>query len=167
MALQQVARVGLPARLPSAFRCHVGMAPTSAAGSVPGDTLPPASPRALPPRWGEPGELGNPLGSRAGTPTGSTVTAGGRGAATESTRRARGYSRPHQVRNRSFNGSLRSETVQRGGQLVMLSMGAPQRRRPPRRAAQPLLPDVLKVRDFRSCWHFSVGPGLFAQQLPL
>src|SRR6058998_1426620 len=76
MALQQVARVGLPARLPSAFRCHVGMAPTSAAGSVPGDTLPPASPRALPPRWGEARELGNPLGSRAGTPTGPTGMAG-------------------------------------------------------------------------------------------
>jgi hypothetical protein len=33
---------------PSEFRCHVGMAPTSAAGSVPGDTLPPASPCAPP-----------------------------------------------------------------------------------------------------------------------
>src|SRR5690242_8709086 len=85
MALQQVARVGLPARLPSAFRCHVGMAPTSAAGSVPGDTLPPALPRALPPRWGEARELGNTLGSRAGTPTGPTTMAGGHGAATEST----------------------------------------------------------------------------------
>src|SRR5215212_1792277 len=85
MALQQVARVGLPARLPSAFRCHVGMAPTSAAGSVPGDTLPPASPRALPPRWGEAEGLGNPLGSRAGTPTAPTGRAGERGAATEST----------------------------------------------------------------------------------
>src|SRR3954454_4840233 len=84
MALQQVARVGLPARLPRAFRCHVGMAPTSAAGSVPGDTLPAASPRALPPRWGEARELGNALGSRAGTPTGSTGTARGREAATES-----------------------------------------------------------------------------------
>src|SRR3954447_19131623 len=97
MALQQVARVGLPARPPSAFRCHVGMAPTSAAGSVPGDTLPAASPRALPPRWGEARErgnalgrrggareLGNALGSRAGTPTGLTAAAGGRGAATES-----------------------------------------------------------------------------------
>src|SRR3954469_16922030 len=91
MALQQVARVGLPARLPSAFRCHVGMAPTSAVGSVPGDTLPPASPRALPPRWRTARELGNPLGSRAGTPTELIGTAGGRGAATESTRRARGY----------------------------------------------------------------------------
>src|SRR3954447_26624551 len=91
MALQQVARVGLPARLPSGFRCHVGMAPTSAAGSVPGDTLPPASPRALPPCWGEARELGNPLGSRAGTPTGPTPMAGGRGAAIESTQRARGY----------------------------------------------------------------------------
>ena len=110
MALQQVARVGLPARLPSAFRCHVGMAPTSAAGSVPGDTLPPASPRALPPRWGEPEELGNPLGSRAGTPTGVTVTAGGRGAATESTRRARGYGMAHHVRSRSFSRSLKGET---------------------------------------------------------
>ena len=39
MALQQVARVGLPARLPSEFRCHVGMAPTSAAGSVLGTSL--------------------------------------------------------------------------------------------------------------------------------
>src|SRR3954469_16327887 len=85
MALQQVARVGLPARLPSAFRCHVGMAPTSAGGSVPGDTLPPASPRALPPRWGEAREPGDPLGRRAGTPTGMTAMAGGRGAATEST----------------------------------------------------------------------------------
>src|SRR4051794_12191542 len=91
MALQQVARVGLPARLPSAFRCHVGMAPTSAAGSVPGDTLPSASPRTLPPRWGEARELGNALGSRAGTSTGLTAMAGGRGAPTESTRRARGY----------------------------------------------------------------------------
>src|SRR4051812_17801950 len=100
MALQQVARVGLPARLPSAFRCHVGMAPTSAAGSVPGDTLPPASPRALPPRWGEARELGNSLGSRAGTPTGLTVMAGGRGATTESTRRARGYSEVQQGANR-------------------------------------------------------------------
>src|SRR5690348_4643344 len=110
MALQQVARVGLPARLPSAFRCHVGMAPTSAAGSVPGDTLPPASPRALPPRWGEARELGNPLGSRAGTPTGLTGTAGERGAATESTRRARGYSMANHVRHRSFSRSLRGET---------------------------------------------------------
>src|SRR4051812_29364090 len=66
------------------------MAPTSAAGGVPGDTLPPALPRALPARWGEARELGNPLGSRARTPTGPTRTAGGRGAATESTRRARG-----------------------------------------------------------------------------
>src|SRR3954452_3463642 len=62
MALQQVARVGLPARLPSAFRCHVGMAPTSAAGSVPGDTLPPASPRALPPCWGGRESLGTRSG---------------------------------------------------------------------------------------------------------
>src|SRR4051794_23687750 len=118
MALHQVARVGLPARLPSAFRCHVGMAPTSAADSVPGDTLSPASPRALPPRWGEPGELGNPLGSRAGTPTGLTGMAGGREAATESTRRARAYGMAHQVRKRLFSGSLRGETVQRGSQLV-------------------------------------------------
>src|SRR3954451_1689653 len=110
MALQQVARVGLPARLPSAFRCHVGMAPTSAPGSVPGATLPPASPRALPPRWGEAGELGDPLGSRAGTPTGLTETAGGRGAATESTRRAWDYGRPHRVRKRSFSGPLRGKT---------------------------------------------------------
>src|SRR3954454_16783696 len=101
MALQQVARVGLPARLPSAFRCHVGMAPTSAAGSVPGDTLPPASPRALPPRWGEPGELGNALWSQAGTPTGLTGMAGGRGAATESTRRARGYGEAQRVNSRA------------------------------------------------------------------
>src|SRR3954453_11155169 len=114
MALQQVARVGLPARLPSAFRCHVGMAPTSVAGSVPGDTLPPASPRALPPRWGEAEELGNTLGSRVGTPTGLTGTAGERGAATESTRRARGHDTAHQVRKKSFSGSLRGETV-RGG----------------------------------------------------
>src|SRR3954469_23700178 len=54
MALQQVARVGLPARLPSAFRCHVGMAPTSAAGSVPGGTPPPASPPPPPARGGPP-----------------------------------------------------------------------------------------------------------------
>lgn len=39
MALQQVARVGLPARLPSEFRCHVGMAPTSAAGECAGASL--------------------------------------------------------------------------------------------------------------------------------
>src|SRR3954449_7500017 len=106
MALQQVARVGLPARLPSAFRCHVGMAPTSAAGSVAGGTLPPASPRTLPPRWDEARELGNPLGSRAGTPTGLTAMAGGRGAATESTRRARGYGISHQLRKRSFSGVM-------------------------------------------------------------
>src|SRR5689334_21869151 len=103
MALQQVARVGLPARLPSAFRCHVGMAPTSAAGSVPGDTLPPALPRALPPRRGATKELGNALGSRAGTPIGLTGIAGGRGAATESTQRARGYDRPDRVRTKSFS----------------------------------------------------------------
>src|SRR3954452_9649270 len=102
MALQQVARVGLPSRLPSAFRCPVGMAPTSAPGGVRGHPLPPASPRALPPRWGEAGELGNPLGSRAGTPTGPTVTARGRGAATESTRRARSYGVVQQVGKRSF-----------------------------------------------------------------
>src|SRR4051794_38398371 len=116
MALQQVARVGLPARLPSAFRCHVGMAPTSTPGSVPGSPPPPpgrfggrggrgATPAAgagaggpAPARFAPyspaspsvAGELGNALGSRAGTPTGLTAIAGGRRAATESTRRARG-----------------------------------------------------------------------------
>jgi hypothetical protein len=139
MAVQQVARVGLPARLPSGFRCHVGMAPTSAAGGVPGDTLPPALPRALPPRWGEAGELGNPLGSRAGTPIGSTAMAGERGAATESTRRARGYGRPHQVRDRLFSGSLGARQFSAAANLE-IGHGVPQRKEPLRRAASRYRP---------------------------
>src|SRR3954452_17439938 len=107
MALQQVARVGLPSRLPSAFRCPVGMAPTSAPGGVRGHPLPPASPRALPPRWGEAGELGNPLGSRAGTPTRLTATAERRGAATQSTRRARGLR--HGPEAHQLGGSLETD----------------------------------------------------------
>jgi len=61
------------------------MAPTSAAGYVPGDTLPPASPCAPP--------LPRPsLGTRSesgGTPTGPTGVAGERRAATESNPDAR------------------------------------------------------------------------------
>ena len=55
--------------------------------------LRPRSPAVL----GHEGELGNPLGSRAGTPAGPTEMAGERGATTESTRRARGYGRIRRV----------------------------------------------------------------------
>src|SRR6266851_2401138 len=66
MALRRVARVGLPARLRANFGTRLGTVPTSTAGSVPGDTLPPASPCALPPRCRSGGRAWEPARSRAG-----------------------------------------------------------------------------------------------------
>jgi hypothetical protein len=50
MALQQVARVGLPARLPRKFRRRLGTMPTSFSRQHAGGMLPPALACALPPR---------------------------------------------------------------------------------------------------------------------
>jgi hypothetical protein len=79
---------------PSEFRCHVGMAPTSAAGSVPRDTLPTASPCASP--------LPRPsLGTRSESGGDADRTDGfGRGAQgrdRKQCRRARTYDQVHPV----------------------------------------------------------------------
>ena len=71
MALQRVARVGLPARLRSEFWCHVGMAPTSAAGEWAGAPLAvrfaPRSPASLPLRRASLGTRSESGGDADGT----------------------------------------------------------------------------------------------------
>ena len=82
--------------------------------SVLGHHSPSASPRALPPRCRSAGELGNPLGSRAGTPTGSTDTAGERGARRKAApTRARAMTRPTQ-RAAAFTSAGVSQPLDRG-----------------------------------------------------
>ena len=90
MALQQVARVGLPAQLRANFGVRLGAAPTSAAGERAGASLAlrfaPRSPASLPLRRSI---TVNPLGVGRGTPTGSAHKAGGARGAIESSADAR------------------------------------------------------------------------------
>src|SRR5712691_3945883 len=58
---------------PSEFRRSLGVSPTSAAGSVPGDTLPSASPALSRLAAASAVELGEHARSRAGTTTGPRV----------------------------------------------------------------------------------------------
>ena len=89
---------------PSEFRCHVGMAPTSAAGSVPGDTLPPASPCAPPlprPSLGTRSESGGDADGTDGNGRGA------QGRDRKQRRRARPYDQCHQARSRPQQRRLR------------------------------------------------------------
>ncbi len=89
MALQQVARVGLPARLPSEFRCHVGMAPTSAAGECAGASLAVRFAPRSPPRCGSCGGAWEPARESGGDADRIDRSGGGARGPAESTADAR------------------------------------------------------------------------------
>ena len=115
MALQQVARVGLPARLRANFGVSLGAAPTSAAGECAGASLAvrfaPRSPASLTLRRSSLGTRSESGGDADGI---EDDDGRARGLDGKQRRRARPYDKAHQARDRIQPGAGISRLPDRG-----------------------------------------------------